>query len=153
MMTAPFRSVLSSQHTSDLPQAESWVHNCVGGPMSDYVLIIEDDDSVARALALLLDDYGFESKVVSNGREALAFLQLASMPSLILLDLMMPVMSGEEFIDIKKNDPVLAKIPVCILTAFDRALSEREDIAARLQKARRLEVRGIDRRAPLSRMA
>jgi CheY-like chemotaxis protein len=102
--------------------------------MSDYVLIVEDDDSVARALALLLDDHGFESKVVPNGREALAFLHLGSLPNLILLDLMMPVMSGEEFIDIKTNDPVLSKIPVCILTAFDRALPERADIAARLRK-------------------
>ena len=102
--------------------------------MSDYVLIVEDDDSIARGLALLLDDYGFESKVVSNGREALAFLDSASMPNLILLDLRMPVMSGEEFIDIRTNLPTLSKIPVCILTASDRALEGRQDIAARLRK-------------------
>jgi CheY-like chemotaxis protein len=102
--------------------------------MSDYVLIVEDDDSIARSLALLLDDYGFESKVVCNGREALAFLHLASVPTLILLDLIMPVMSGEEFIDIRTSDPVLSKIPICILTGSDRALPDREDIAARLRK-------------------
>jgi CheY-like chemotaxis protein len=73
-------------------------------------------------------------KVVSNGREALTFLDSASMPNLILLDLMMPVMSGQAFIDVKTNDPVLSRIPVCVLTGYDHDLPGRKDIAARLRK-------------------
>jgi CheY-like chemotaxis protein len=102
--------------------------------MSDYVLIVEDDDSIARGLALLLDDYGFESKVVSNGREALTFLRAAPVPKLILLDLMMPVMNGEEFIEAKTRDAALSEIPVCVVTAFDDTLRCEDKVEARLQK-------------------
>jgi CheY-like chemotaxis protein len=53
-----------------------------------------------------------------NGLEAAKLVRsMASPPSLILLDLMMPVMDGYGFLEERKNDPVLAKIPVAIITA------------------------------------
>jgi CheY-like chemotaxis protein len=98
------------------------------------LLIVEDDADIREALAGLLEMEGFHVIGCPNGREGLDWLRKSPKPDLILLDLMMPVMSGEEFIDIRTKDPVLSKIPVCVLTASDRALPDREDIAARLRK-------------------
>jgi CheY-like chemotaxis protein len=99
-----------------------------------YVLIIEDDRDVGEGMAILLDDYGYESKVVSNGREALAFLRCSSPPCLMLVDLMMPDMGGEEFNAAKLRDPALAGIPVCVVTAFDLQGPHPPGVAAVVRK-------------------
>ena len=60
---------------------------------------------------------------MGNGREALAYLQAAHpTPCVILLDLMMPVMSGWEFLQARQHDPLVAAIPVVLLSAY-RALA------------------------------
>jgi CheY-like chemotaxis protein len=68
-------------------------------------------------LALLLETEGYAVQSAANGREALAHLRGRARPDLILLDLMMPVMSGWEFREAQKADPALADIPVVIVSA------------------------------------
>ena len=63
----------------------------------DEVLIVEDDFDVRRALAGILGDQGCELATAANGEEALAHIDRAGMPGLIVLDLMMPVMDGWTF--------------------------------------------------------
>lgn len=81
------------------------------------VLIIEDDEGVRDSLAELLTEEGYDVKVASEGSEALALMQEEPLPSLILLDLMMPTMNGGEFRKRQLSDPRLASIPVIVVSA------------------------------------
>jgi len=92
------------------------------------ILVVEDDPDIRFGLAVLLEDEGYEVLTAANGREALARLHtLSVLPSLILLDLMMPDMDGWEFRAEQRRDAVLATIPVIILSAAG-------DLAARTTK-------------------
>ena len=90
-------------------------------PAHRPVLIVEDDGELRDMMAQLLTIEGFEAVAVANGREALAYLQNAARPDVILLDLMMPVMDGWEFRRQQKADPDLAPVPVIVLSALDPA--------------------------------
>jgi CheY-like chemotaxis protein len=81
------------------------------------ILVIEDDLSIREALAELLAEEGYAVACAANGAEALDLLALDAAPSLILLDLMMPVMNGWEFRSAQRQDPRLAQIPVLVLSA------------------------------------
>lgn len=83
------------------------------------VLIVEDDADLREMMAQLLSLEGYQTVSVSNGREALDYLQQRGKPNLILLDLMMPVMDGWEFRRRQSADPALAQVPVVILSALD----------------------------------
>jgi CheY-like chemotaxis protein len=97
--------------------------------MAHYVLIVEDDEDVRHNLALLLELKGHSVQTASHGREALARLRDAGLPCLILLDLMMPVMTGEEFRRRQLADPHFRDVPVICMTAAH----DGRDRAARLQ--------------------
>jgi CheY-like chemotaxis protein len=86
------------------------------------VLVVDDDKAVCKIISAALADKGFETAVVYNGKEALDYLKSTSrQPGLILLDLMMPEMTGWEFRKIQQEDPVLARIPVAIITGMEDA--------------------------------
>jgi CheY-like chemotaxis protein len=82
------------------------------------ILIVEDDVNVRETLAMLLEHEGYRTAMVANGREALRHLQSRPLPCVILLDLMMPVMSGWEFRVEQQRDPALAEIPVVVISAI-----------------------------------
>ena len=84
------------------------------------VLVVEDDDDVREALLLLLENEGVHAVGATDGRDALERLEAGFRPSLILLDLMMPVMDGERFLRARKADPNLASIPVVVVSAMQR---------------------------------
>jgi len=82
------------------------------------VLVVDDDLDIREALSDILDDRGFHVESAANGREALTLLRsLKAAPSVILLDLMMPVMDGYGFLEERRKDRSLAVIPVAIITA------------------------------------
>jgi CheY-like chemotaxis protein len=82
------------------------------------VLVVDDDADSRDSLADVLHEDGFAVITASNGREAFEVLQSApAKPSVILLDMMMPVMNGWEFRSKQKNDPELASIPVAVFSA------------------------------------
>lgn len=86
--------------------------------MSAKVLLVEDDKDIRRNVQRLLTMEGYRVEVAGNGREALLVLQTAQeLPSLIVLDLMMPVMDGFQFREQQAKDARLADIPVVIMTA------------------------------------
>ena len=86
-------------------------------PQGSQLMIVDDDRDIRETLREILEDEGYSVSTAGNGREALQFLRYGVVPELILLDLMMPVMSGWEFRDEQLGDPRLAPIPVVVLSA------------------------------------
>jgi CheY-like chemotaxis protein len=89
------------------------------------LLVVDDDPAIRESLADLLHDEGYVVMTAVNGRDALTRLRASdAQPCVILLDLMMPVMSGPEFYDEIRNDPALADIPVVVISADGSARSK-----------------------------
>jgi DNA-binding response OmpR family regulator len=83
------------------------------------ILLVEDDDSLASVYTMRLEAEGFEVKRVPNGEDALAS-AIAYHPHLILLDIMMPKVSGFDVLDILRNTPETAKCKIIMLTALSQ---------------------------------
>jgi CheY-like chemotaxis protein len=82
------------------------------------VLVVEDDKDIREALKDVLESEGYTVQSASNGERALAYLKSAAeLPSVILLDLMMPVMDGFQFRTAQLADAKLAKVPVVVMSA------------------------------------
>jgi CheY-like chemotaxis protein len=85
------------------------------------VLIVEDDPDVREMLATLLVTEGFHAVAAEDGLEALHLLRAVrhrapQVPCLILLDLMMPRLSGNEFRRAQLGDPTVAAVPVAVMS-------------------------------------
>lgn len=80
------------------------------------VLIVEDHADLREMLTVLLEAEGFRVQAAANGAEALTAMH-ATRPAVILLDLMMPVMSGDEFRRRQLAEPEYANVPVICMTA------------------------------------
>jgi CheY-like chemotaxis protein len=82
------------------------------------VLVVDDDHAIREMLTEALEDAGYRVTSAENGNQALSRLREApTLPCVILLDLMMPVMSGWEFRVRQQADAQLAAIPVIALSA------------------------------------
>jgi CheY-like chemotaxis protein len=96
---------------------------------SAHILVVEDDPDIRESVVEILEDDGHVVTSAGDGREALDVLQSASpAPDLILLDLMMPVMSGYQFREEQLKLPAFASIPVLIVTADVNARSKVESL-------------------------
>ena len=84
------------------------------------ILVVEDDADIRSALCAILEDEGYRVACAADGQEALGALRAGLRPSVILLDLMMPVMDGPDFRAAQLRDPRLAAIPIVVLTADGR---------------------------------
>lgn len=83
------------------------------------ILLVEDDDALASVYQTRLQAEGFDLKRVPNGEDALAS-TLQYKPDLILLDVMMPKVSGFDVLDILRNTPETADVKVIMLTALSQ---------------------------------
>jgi CheY-like chemotaxis protein len=82
------------------------------------VLLAEDDEDLREAMVDTLNDAGYTVEAVGNGRDALEWLEDNALPpKLILLDLMMPIMDGWQFLDERQKTPKVAAVPVVVLSA------------------------------------
>lgn len=84
--------------------------------MRDRVLIVEDEKDVREMLRLNLKVGGFDVLEAQNGAEGLAIAK-AELPSVVILDLMMPEMSGMEVCRALRRNPATSRIPILMLTA------------------------------------
>jgi CheY-like chemotaxis protein len=85
------------------------------------VMVIDDDAEIRETVTDLLSDEGYSIVTAANGLDALNQLrERTAPPCVILLDLMMPVMSGAQFYVAKQGDARLAPIPVVIFSAGAR---------------------------------
>ena len=81
------------------------------------VLIVDDDDQISKMYTTHLEIKGFQTMRVANGEDALAT-TIEFKPDAILLDVMMPKISGFDVLDILKNTKQTASIPIIMLTAL-----------------------------------
>jgi CheY-like chemotaxis protein len=85
--------------------------------VSAPVLVVEDDDAIRATLTGILEDEGYEVWTASNGREALDRLLDGPRPGLVIVDLVMPVLSGWELCAELARRPGLADLPVVVVSA------------------------------------
>jgi chemotaxis family two-component system sensor histidine kinase/response regulator PixL len=102
----------------------------------ELILIVEDDAELRDAMRMLLELGGYNVETACDGTQALDTLRRGLQPRLILLDLMMPGMDGFQFVNEKRQDPRLYRIPVIIYSGhYDaRANAARLGATAYLQK-------------------
>lgn len=81
------------------------------------ILVIEDDPGIREALALGLEGAGLDVDVAVDGLDGLARLYRGAAPSVILLDLRMPRLGGEEFLRAMRANPHFEHVPVITMTA------------------------------------
>ncbi len=83
------------------------------------ILLVEDDESLASVYVERFEAEGFEVKHVANGEDALTS-AIEFKPELILLDVMMPKISGFDVLDILRNTPETANVHIVMLTALSQ---------------------------------
>ena len=83
------------------------------------ILLVEDDESLASVYVERFEAEGFEVKHVANGEDALTN-AIEFKPELILLDVMMPKISGFDVLDILRNTPETANVHIIMLTALSQ---------------------------------
>lgn len=87
------------------------------------VLVVEDDPSIRAILLMLLEGEGYEVVEAANGEQALDWLRAGGEPDLILLDLMMPVVDGWQFLARRSALPHAQATPVLVLSGADIQLA------------------------------
>ena len=81
------------------------------------ILVVEDSVDLRETLAEILEEQGYTVRTAAHGQDAFDQLRTGPLPSLILLDLMMPVMDGWEFRRRQQEDARLRSIPVVVMSA------------------------------------
>ncbi|HXH32765.1 MAG TPA: response regulator [Bacteriovoracaceae bacterium] len=102
------------------------------------VLIIDDDESLREVLQATLEFEGFSVRLAGHGQEALELLTslpTEEFPDCMLLDLMMPIMDGNRFLEELKKQPQqgLGKIPVVVYSGYGEYV-EQPQVFSRVQK-------------------
>ncbi len=82
------------------------------------ILVVEDNKEIQDSLKVALEVEGYNVYTADNGKDGLEKLAKIPTPCMILLDLMMPVMNGWEFVDEISKDILLSTIPVVVVSAF-----------------------------------
>jgi DNA-binding response OmpR family regulator len=103
---------MSTMDSNQTPPAAS-------GDKAKRILLVEDDDALANVYMTRLQAEGFDIRRVGNGEDALAT-ALSYKPDLVVLDVMMPKVSGFDVLDILRNTPETANLKVILLTALSQ---------------------------------
>jgi CheY-like chemotaxis protein len=106
------------------------------GAVGLSILLVEDDRDIRTGLKEILEIEGYEVRSANDGAAALQLLEKGPLPRVILLDVMMPGMSGLDFRRAQRGHPAFKSIPIVLLTADARIL----------ERARELEAEGAVRK-------
>jgi CheY-like chemotaxis protein len=104
------------------------------GATSASILIVEDDPATQEALCRSLGSMGYAAYTAINGRTGLDWLANHPIPSLILLDLMMPEMDGFEFLRELRQRPAFVDIPVIVVTAKELTAEDRRILTGQIER-------------------
>jgi CheY-like chemotaxis protein len=103
------------------------------------ILVVDDEAGLLEVLEYILSDAGFRVKTAMNGRDALASLK-KSLPDLVILDYMMPILDGHAVIEAMRAEPRYAKIPVILTSAIpEDAMPQCDGYQAFLRKPYKTE--------------
>ncbi|MEM8718011.1 MAG: response regulator transcription factor [Cyanobacteria bacterium P01_G01_bin.39] len=91
--------------------------------MSQSILVVEDNDDLSILLKLVLESAGYQVATVNNGRDALESLAKTD-PQLILMDVMMPEVSGLQVSQSIKQQQSYESLPILLVSALDRLRDE-----------------------------
>lgn len=89
-----------------------------------HVLVLEDEPVIGYAVGEILEDAGFHPTVVHSGREALKLLEAGLVTDVMVVDVIMPDMTGTEFLERVRQDPRWAATPVVVTTGAERTVGE-----------------------------
>jgi CheY-like chemotaxis protein len=89
----------------------------MGRAASRRILVVDDDLAICESLTEVLVDEGYTVETAADGALALQAMRRGPLPDLVLIDFMMPVLDGRQFRAIQRSDPMLASVPVILLTA------------------------------------
>lgn len=87
-------------------------------PNSERILVVEDHADTSAALYRILTDHGYSVLTADNGQQALDFLERGIRPRLILVDLLLPRVSGADLLTYLQDDATLREIPTVVITAL-----------------------------------
>jgi signal transduction histidine kinase/DNA-binding response OmpR family regulator len=102
------------------------------GHLPDHVLVVEDDPAIRQMVRRFLEKEGWKVREAENGEDGLQAVEESS-PGLILLDLMMPVMNGFDFLRELRRRSDRRRIPVVILTAKDLTVEDRAQLKGNVE--------------------
>jgi CheY-like chemotaxis protein len=98
------------------------------------VLVIENDRELRESIQRVLESEGFQTLGADHGRSALDLLGMdGPLPAVILLDLLMPMMNGSDFLDCIEKVPRLARIPIIVVSAVPECV-DRDRVSCWLRK-------------------
>jgi len=90
------------------------------------VLIVDDDTGIRETLSLMFRDEGYEVSEAENGLEALHLMRAASEPMVVLLDMWMPLMGGEDtLLAALAHSPLWERVAFIVITANPQRMSAR----------------------------
>ncbi|MDB4965803.1 MAG: Response regulator [Myxococcales bacterium] len=110
---------------------------------SPCVMVVDDDADIRDSIGDILELRGYRVARVSNGREALDRLRDGTRPCVILLDLMMPVLSGWEFRAEQTKDEALKALPVVIISGDGSTDQKAADVGVSEYLRKPLELSAI----------
>jgi two-component system phosphate regulon response regulator PhoB len=87
------------------------------------ILVVDDEEPVRQLLAAIFADRGYRSLQARNGRHALEVLK-GERPDLVLTDVMMPLLTGADLCRYLKKDPATRTIPVILMSAAGREVTD-----------------------------
>jgi CheY-like chemotaxis protein len=82
------------------------------------ILVVDDNPDIRETVCLVLAAGGYQAAEAANGQEAIDWLHREAAPTVILLDLTMPVMDGYQFLTAKEADPALTDLPVVVISSL-----------------------------------
>jgi two-component system phosphate regulon response regulator PhoB len=94
------------------------------------ILVVDDDPALQKLVILLLQRAGYDTESALNATEAAAILRKPTLPDLVVLDLMLPEISGIDFLKQLRSKPNFDSLPVIILSALADPAQIREGLEA-----------------------
>lgn len=88
------------------------------------ILVVEDDDGARAGLGAVLSVNGYPVATAADGRDALSRLASDPKPALVLLDMIMPILDGWRFMELRAQEPDYAAVPVVVNTGMTYASYE-----------------------------
>jgi CheY-like chemotaxis protein len=107
-----------------------------------HILVVDDDSAIRNVVADILELSDYPVKTATNGAEALDQVR-AERPAAVLLDLMMPVMDGREFMRQVRREPKLAPLPIVIMSAARDAGAVADELGAQAFLAKPFEMDAV----------